>query len=75
VEQRKRDLEAARIAALKEQAERWRRSRTLADYVAAVRAHMDSVRVNEAQAREVEAWLDWAEGQARVMDPLSGSLA
>jgi hypothetical protein len=74
VEQLKRDLEAARIAALKEQAERWRRSRTLVDYLAAVRAHMASVRVDEAQARDLEAWLHWAEGQARVMDPLSGSL-
>jgi hypothetical protein len=74
VEQRKRDVEAARIAALKEQAERWRRSRTLADYLAAVRVHMASVRVDDAQARELEAWLDWAEGQARIMDPLSGSL-
>jgi hypothetical protein len=73
-EQRKRELEAARVAALEAQADRWRRSRTLADYLAAVRAHMASVRPDEAQARELEAWLDWAERQARAMDPLSGGI-
>lgn len=73
-EQRKRDLEAARLTALQEQAERWRRSRTLADYLAAVRAHMASVRVDESQSRELAAWLAWAETQARALDPLSGSL-
>lgn len=73
-EQRKRDLEAARLAALKEQAERWLRSRTIADYIAAVRVHMTSAGVGEAQAEELEAWLDWADEQARAMDPLSGRL-
>jgi hypothetical protein len=44
-----------RIAARKEKAERWRRSRILSDYLAAVRAHVASVRVVEVQARDLEA--------------------
>jgi hypothetical protein len=31
-------------------------------------------RIILVKARDLEAWLVWAEGPARVMDPLSGSL-
>jgi hypothetical protein len=64
-EQRKRELEAARLAALEAQADRWNRSRTPVEYVAAVRAHVASVRSDQDHTRDMEAWLDWAEGQAR----------
>jgi hypothetical protein len=74
-EQRQRGFEAARLAALEAQADRCRRSRTLVEYVAAVRAHMASVSPDEEQAGDLEAWLDWAVGQARAMDPLNEGLS
>lgn len=73
-ERRKREAEAARFKALTEQANRWRQSRTITDYIEAARVRAASVTLEKAEAQELTEWLDWAEERAQALDPLSGDL-
>lgn len=73
-EERRRRLEAARRQALEDQAQRWRRSRTLKEYLAAVRGRAEAVSGGLVAGSELAAWLEWAEAYAQMLDPLAGPL-
>lgn len=73
-EQRQRELEAARGKALEEQAERWRRSRAIQEYLAAIREVAEDAPGGIATGSELAEWLDWAETYSRSLDPLGGPL-
>lgn len=72
-EQRRREAEAARVKALEDQAERWRRSRAIRDYVAAVRAEAEAQGAL-AESGGLAAWLQWAEEHARSLDPVDARI-
>lgn len=72
-EQRREAEEAARVRALEDQAARWRRSRAIRDYIAAVRAASQEEGEFDPSA-EMGAWLEWAERHARSLDPVEDAL-
>jgi hypothetical protein len=65
-EQRRREAEAARVKRLEDEADRWRRSHAILEYVAAVRALAGAT----GAPPELTAWLEWAEAHARTLDPV-----
>lgn len=66
-EQRRRELEVARGRALQDQVARWRASRDMSEYLAAVRERAERSGALEQDGALAE-WLCWAEGYARPAD-------
>lgn len=62
--------EAYRVRHLEAQAEAWRRSAGLAEYVSALRVHAESLPTGSARD-EAEAWIAWAESHVQRLNPLS----
>jgi hypothetical protein len=69
-----RMIEAGRVKLLHDQADAWRRSRELADYVNAMEQAVADIE-DPAERAAADEWLSWARVHADLADPLQGRLA
>lgn len=71
----RRAAERARLRVLEGQAARWKASRDLSAFVAAIRAHLAEHPSESAGSQMAEDWLAWADAHARALDPRNRPLA